>query len=47
MTVVVAAAKGDKDGTTLDPRVVGSVAEALRMGGQRCAHCLASSTSST
>lgn len=31
---VVAAAKGGKDGTTLDPRVVGSVAEALRMGGQ-------------
>jgi hypothetical protein len=32
--MVVAAAKGGKDGMTLDPRVVGSVAEALRMGGQ-------------
>jgi len=32
--MVVAAAKGGKDGTTLDPRVVGSVGEALRMGGQ-------------
>ena len=32
--MVVAAAKGGKDGTTLDPRVVGSVAEALRIGGQ-------------
>jgi hypothetical protein len=32
--MVVAAAKGGKDGSTLDPRVVGSVAEALRIGGE-------------
>jgi len=32
--MVVAAAKGGKDGTTLDPLVVGSVAEAMRMGGE-------------
>ena len=32
--MVVAAAKGGKDGTTLDPRVVGSVAEALSIGGE-------------
>jgi len=31
---VVAAARGGTDGTTLDPRVVGSVAEALRIGGE-------------
>jgi hypothetical protein len=30
--MVVAAAKGGTDGSTLDPRVVGSVAEALRIG---------------
>jgi hypothetical protein len=32
--MVIAAATGGKDGTTLDPRVVGSVAEALRIGGE-------------
>ncbi len=32
--VVVAAAKGGADGTTLDPLVVGSAAEALRSGGE-------------
>jgi hypothetical protein len=31
--MVVAAAMGGKDGTTLDPAVVGSVAEAMRTGG--------------
>jgi hypothetical protein len=31
--LVVLAAKGGTDGVTLDPRVVGSVAEALRLGG--------------
>jgi hypothetical protein len=30
---LVAAAKGGRDGTTLDPRVVGAVAEALKIGG--------------
>jgi hypothetical protein len=32
--MVVAAAKGGTDGATLDPRVIGSVAEALRTGGE-------------
>jgi hypothetical protein len=32
--MVVAAAKAGKDGTTIDPVVVGSVAEALRIGGE-------------
>jgi hypothetical protein len=32
--MVVAAAKGGEDGTALDPRVVGSVAEALRIAGE-------------
>jgi hypothetical protein len=32
--MVVAAAKGGTDGTTLDPRVIGSLAEALRVGGE-------------
>jgi hypothetical protein len=32
--MVVAAAMGGTDGTTLDPRVIGASAEALRMGGE-------------
>jgi hypothetical protein len=32
--LLVAAAKGGKDGTLLDPVVIGSVAEALRLGGE-------------
>jgi len=32
--LVVAAARGGQDGATLDPRVVGSVEEALRLGGE-------------
>jgi hypothetical protein len=32
--LVVAAATGGQDGATLDPRVIGSVAEALRIGGE-------------
>ncbi len=32
--VVVAAARGGKDGVALDPLVVGSVAEAVRLGGE-------------
>ncbi len=40
--IVVAAAKGGKDGSELDPRVVGSVAEALRIGGESTLDDLAS-----
>jgi hypothetical protein len=40
--LVVAAAKGGKDGAILDPLVVGSVAEALKLGGEATVDDMAS-----
>ncbi len=42
--LVVAAAKGGADGTTLDPLVVGSAAEALRIGGESTLQNIPSAT---
>jgi hypothetical protein len=43
--LVVAAAKRGRDGTTLDPVVIGSLAEALRIGGESTLDNIPSMTS--